>query len=477
MPTVHTENSTRGNELFENWIVPTDRVGNASELVFFNTALYEGKNIPYFQFREEVFTYFAEHLRRPTKRVAYWDGTHWSHADGTHYDDMFDQAIASVDDGDVRLRFAAEGKGWQNGGELANQLKNFVIISLPGNVYRNPGYGAKNMTYYARAVGKANGIVTYEILSIPSRELTAAEHAAAALSVVGEVSETDPNWLVSHPLPVAVIGNLNELQENLDTMAEKLDYADFAEIEMQAEKTLEAENDPLSTVRREQMVDYFAAAMHDAQSNVFLTPEIRQQTLKVLGDMMHYYFSLEAGSEFAGKEFSQVENLIAQHITDALMISTMDARSQSFDVMSEAEKLAWWECSERNEERMSVLRANEKAYDSYQVTGCAISFGREDGLMWNTALLNPLEQNQRDSLFQGDVSVGYEDSPIKSSDDEKTVSLDGTVYTLSQVKLQGEKACYHCPVCQKEAITSSVFEFKGYMVCESTPEEHHIKKN
>lgn len=64
----------------------------------------------------------------------------------------------------------------------------------------------------------------------------------------------------------------------------------------------------------------------------------------------------------------------------------------------------------------------------------------------------------------------------KTVDGDKSVVLDGTTYTLTEIVNGGEKECYNCPVCRGET-KGNVYSFKGFLVCTEIPETHHIKKS
>lgn len=429
--------------------------------VFFDVDSYKGKVIPLPQLNEEIFTYFAEHLRRPTSRKAYWNGKRWRHPDGTNYSDVFMLAAETARTPIIRERFEAEGLGWERGGMLAEKELPFLLISLPGGVYRTK-YGAKNMTFLVEYIGIENGEKMYQVTSIPSHEMNAVEHTKAVMSVVGEVVDGDPNFLISNPLvAVALLDGINKMS-NLDQMANYLGYMNYQEITKLAQKSLEVEGDSFSGERRNLMVEYFAQAFYDAQSNVFYSEQKREVIQKVLADKMRYYFALEAGSELIGKTFEELREQISQNISDGVTLIEHARSRKNVVTLTNSQVLELWEIQERENWRMRILRSNEKALESYRATGCVISTRLDNGNYWNELIVDSRGQSQLNNLFGGEVRVGYE------SNEQASKELG-----------DGETACYKCPVCESEGHNpgGDVKRQGSELVCQANPEKHRINYN
>jgi len=356
--------------------------------VFFNILAYEGKEIPIEQLIEEVGTFFAEHLLKPTIRMAYYDGTDWFHPDGTRYNQIFGEAVA-VSTGHVKERFLAEKQGWNNAGGIAAYGKEaFFIMSEPGDVYRNyekTNDNANSLTYVAlpmgnevrELAGERRSVNGYRVISIPSRELTTIEHfeAASRLFVNTETlvealrvaQEMGANYTVSSPFVTqATIEALNNL-------ATGLDFENFEEIVRLAEKIYEANNDPKAEKRRSQLSEYFAQALKTTNESVFNNRERRRATMEAIAEVMHYYFSLESGAAYVGLEFEDIVSDLEQHILDetANKIPLPSIWRNLDDEVDLAVR-------EREAMRMAFLRNNSRAWQSYQVTGCVVSM-RVDG--------------------------------------------------------------------------------------------------
>lgn len=416
--------------------------------VFFNVEAYRGKIIPIEQMIEETYTYFAEHLKVPTIRRASWNGKQWHHPDGTPYDDVFDQAIASAERADIYKRYGSEKKGWASAGALANKLEPFLIVSLPGTVYRNK-YGAKNMTYYAAPIGKEGDEIIYDVLSIPSEEMTGDVHAKAVLEVVGEILERDPDQLVSTSfMATAAISALND-------MCEQLGHVDYENLQNVARKSLESQDDPKSWVRRNQMVDYFAHAMYDAQSNVFMSDSKKMVTQGVISEAMRYFFAMEAGSSYSGKDFTDLESKITSYILDGITKQTIEQSTRNRSAtMSDQEKLNLWEIREREGRRMFDLTNNKKALDSYRVIACNTTRESGVGNLWNEYKIDPF--SPMIDTFGNEINYGSEEGNKELAD--------------------GETACYKCPVCESEGHNpgGDVKRQGNELVCQANPEKHRI---
>lgn len=412
--------------------------------VFFNVESYRGKILPLEQLIEETYTYFSEHLKVPTIRRAYWNGSNWRHPDGTSYDDVFDQAITTAQRSDIHKRYEFEKKGWESAGSIANHLKPFLIISLPGTVYRNK-YGANNMTYYADPVGREGDEVVYDILSIPSEEMSGDIHAEVVLELVGEVLERDPDLLVSSSFVVTGgIGALND-------MCERLGHLDYNNLQKVARKSLESQDDPKSWVRRNQMVEYFAGAIHDAQTNVFMSDSKKMTTQGAISEAMRYFFAMEAGSSYSGKEFAELESKISSYILDGITKKSIEQNNMNHSTrMTDEEKLNLWQIRERDGRRMFDLTSNKKALNSYRVIACNTIRENETGGLWNEYKIDPLSSNPRMDVYGNEINSGPEEENKELSD--------------------GETACYPCPLCGGEVKRQG-----GDLVCQKNPEQHHIK--
>ncbi len=418
-------------------------------VVFFDPDVYEGRGVSLEQFREEVLTFLAEHLMKPTRRYADYTEGEWYHPDGRSYTEFFRSAARSARNGEVKARFFAEGVGWERAKEIAANGDPFVILSPPGDVYRTAG-GAKSMTFVALPVRGEVGEkgARYAVYSIPSEELRVGEHVAAALAMVGRISERDPNALVATPyLATASLGAL-------DSLACGLGYESFAVIGRHAEEVLAAEGDGFASERRGQMVEFFARAFDELQGSVWYGSEERAKRRRALSDVMHYYFSLEAGAEFVGREFREIEGEIKQYIWDEVFKG--DGREENARGSRDYWGTSLAEIRERDLWRMSRILENERAHASFVATGCAMSIDAGEG--GNSLLLSRAETG-----FWGNW--------------EERFLPGGTAQREAEKLSEGDKTCYKCPVCKSSGIhpEGDVHLRGGYLVCSTKPDEHRIR--
>ncbi len=408
----------------------------SSGAVFFNIdTMLQGPEFPISRLKEHVEKFAAEHFFKATKRLAYFDGENWYHPDGESYTDFFDRAIVYyANDPHLVERFIAEKQGYINAGLLVQQQLSageespvWAIASAPGDVYRNQSFATRNVTFISMPIcdrlmrlgeGPEKTYHEYEMYVVPSAELATHEHWQAivdaakvedSLSTLGLAVEMvrsgDANFVVETPLL------LEDVIEKTD-LALKLGYTDFAEIVHEAENMLALEQDPLAITRRQDMINYFTEEMWQYISRRDTLSDQERLKLQGLADVMHDYLSAEAGLEYVGKTFAEIQHMIEGH--------TM-IQYRNMGVTFSTQELAYidWDYAEMvHAHYFSRLELNLLTQERRNATGCVFVMNREQ-------LNNPYDPS---TMTSSSANVYEQPTTTEASAD------------------LGQRECYQCPM-------------------------------